>query len=82
MPVRTLVINQIVQESATQRFLEVRRKDQQRALELLRSDPNLRCPPSPPLPPPPPCGSPCALRISWRLQFAVCAADPSLFGST
>ena len=42
VPVRTLVINQIVQESATQRFLDVRRKDRQRALDMLRSDSNLR----------------------------------------
>ncbi|KAK9796986.1 hypothetical protein WJX73_007189 [Symbiochloris irregularis] len=42
VPVKTLVINQIVQDSATQRYLDTRRKDQQRALELLRSDSNLR----------------------------------------
>ena len=42
VPVKTLVINQIIQDNATQRFLDARRKDQQRALELLRSDPSLR----------------------------------------
>lgn len=43
VPVRTLVINQVVDQGATDKFLAMRRKDQQRALELLRSLPALRC---------------------------------------
>ena len=34
---------QVVQESATQSFLAQRRRDQQRALQLLRDDPGLGC---------------------------------------
>jgi len=36
-------VGQVVQESATQQFLHQRRRDQQRALQLLRDDPGLRC---------------------------------------
>ncbi|KAK9820634.1 hypothetical protein WJX81_000579 [Elliptochloris bilobata] len=42
VPVHALLVNQVVQESATQRFLAQRRRDQQRALQLLRDDPGLR----------------------------------------
>ena len=42
VPVRSLVINQVVDQAATDRFLAMRRKDQQRALELLRSLPALK----------------------------------------
>ena len=35
-------VGQVVQESATQQFLQQRRRDQQRALQLLRDDPGLR----------------------------------------
>ena len=38
-----LVAAQVVQESATQSFLAQRRRDQQRALQLLRDDPGLGC---------------------------------------
>ena len=33
---------QVVQESAAQKFLDLRRKDQQKALQLLRDTPGLR----------------------------------------
>ena len=42
VPVRTLVVNQVVDKGATDKFLAMRRKDQQRALEMLRSLPALR----------------------------------------
>jgi len=38
IPVRTLVVNQVVQEGATEKFLQSRRADQQRALAHLRED--------------------------------------------
>ncbi len=38
---------QVIQESATQGFLAQRRRDQQRALQLLREDPGLRHAPAP-----------------------------------
>ena len=37
-----MIVNQVVDKAATDRFLSMRRKDQQRALELLRSLPALR----------------------------------------
>lgn len=43
VPVKTLLINQIVHESATKQSLEMRRKDLQRVLDLLQSDSHLRC---------------------------------------
>ena len=36
-------LSQVVAESATQQFLDARRRDQQRAMALLREDPSLRC---------------------------------------
>mmetsp|Transcript_4879 Transcript_4879/g.13611 ORF Transcript_4879/g.13611 Transcript_4879/m.13611 type:complete len:760 (+) Transcript_4879:198-2477(+) len=39
--VNNLLVNQVVPESATERFLEARRKDQERALQTLRGDPGL-----------------------------------------
>ena len=43
----TLPAAQVIQESATQSFLAQRRRDQQRALQLLREDPGLRRAPAP-----------------------------------
>ncbi len=37
-----ILVNQVVQEGATSAFLSNRRKDQQRALQRLRDDPELR----------------------------------------
>ncbi|KAK9815912.1 hypothetical protein WJX72_011818 [[Myrmecia] bisecta] len=42
VPVRRLMINQVVQPEASQQFLDMRRGDQQRALQRLREDPGLR----------------------------------------
>lgn len=42
VPVKTIVVNQVVQESATEKYLSSRRADQQRALEHLKEDPGLR----------------------------------------
>ena len=42
VPVRLLVVNQIIQESATQAFLAQRRKDQQRAMQQLKDVPIFR----------------------------------------
>ncbi|MEW5306530.1 MAG: hypothetical protein WDW36_008988 [Sanguina aurantia] len=41
VPIRTIVVNQVVQAGATEKFLASRRADQQRALAGLRSDPGL-----------------------------------------
>ena len=46
-PNPTLPVAQVIQESATQSFLAQRRRDQQRALQLLREDPGLRRAPAP-----------------------------------
>ena len=43
LPSGCSVINQVVKEDATERFLAMRRKDQQRALQHMREDPGLRC---------------------------------------
>lgn len=40
--VRTLLINQVLDENATEKFVENRQKDQDRALTLIDSDPGLR----------------------------------------
>lgn len=40
--VRTLLVNQVLEESATERFVESKKKDQERALALLKSDPGLK----------------------------------------
>lgn len=37
-----VLVNQVVQDGATASFLASRRKDQQRALQRLREDPELR----------------------------------------
>ncbi|CAD7698448.1 unnamed protein product [Ostreobium quekettii] len=42
VPVKRLVVNQVLRPSTTEKFLEARRKDQGRALKLLREDPGLR----------------------------------------
>ncbi|KAK9864792.1 hypothetical protein WJX84_010423 [Apatococcus fuscideae] len=42
VPVRLLVVNQIIQESATQAFLAQRRKDQQKAMQQLKDVPIFR----------------------------------------
>jgi arsenite-transporting ATPase len=42
VPVRRIVINQVVQQHATEKFLDMRRRDQQKALVKLREDPGLR----------------------------------------
>ncbi|KAK9851904.1 hypothetical protein WJX84_008222 [Apatococcus fuscideae] len=42
VPVRLLVVNQIIQESATQQFLAQRRKDQQKAMQQLKEVPIFR----------------------------------------
>jgi arsenite-transporting ATPase len=41
IPVTTMVVNQVVAPEATEKFLQRRRADQRRALELLRHDPEL-----------------------------------------
>ncbi|GAV62639.1 ArsA_ATPase domain-containing protein [Cephalotus follicularis] len=42
VPVRTLIVNQILPPSATDcKFCEIRRKDQMRVLEMIRNDPEL-----------------------------------------
>lgn len=41
VPIKTIVINQVVSQTATDRFLNARRADQQRALAHLREDPGL-----------------------------------------
>lgn len=41
VPVKTMVVNQVLSPSMTEAFLETRRKDQQRALQRLRDDPEL-----------------------------------------
>lgn len=41
MPIRTLVLNQVLQPGLQDKYLATRRADQQRALERLRSDPQL-----------------------------------------
>jgi arsenite-transporting ATPase len=41
VPVKTLVVNQVIQEDATQTYLDTRRKDQQKALQRVQDDPNL-----------------------------------------
>lgn len=41
VPVRRILINQVIPESATSAFLITRRKDQERALKMLASDPGL-----------------------------------------
>ena len=46
VPVRTMVVNQVVGSQATEQFLAMRRRDQQRALELLRTLPALRWAPA------------------------------------
>ncbi len=43
VPVRLLVVNQIIQDSATQQFLAQRRKDQQKAMQQLKEVPIFRC---------------------------------------
>ncbi|KAL6766249.1 RTA3 [Auxenochlorella protothecoides x Auxenochlorella symbiontica] len=42
VPVRTLVVNQVIGDGATQSFLDNRRKDQARALQRLHDNPELR----------------------------------------
>ena len=42
VPVRTMVINQVLQPDVKETFLQARRKDQQRALAGLREDPELQ----------------------------------------
>eukprot|EP00210_Caulerpa_lentillifera_P002889 g2759.t1 len=39
VPCRSLIINQVIQSSTSEKFLENRRKEQQRAIELIRDDP-------------------------------------------
>lgn len=41
VPVQMIVVNQVVDEAATPKFLQSRRRDQQRAMEMLRHDPGL-----------------------------------------
>jgi arsenite-transporting ATPase len=41
VPVHTILVNQVVSEDATEAFLGMRRRDQQRALQALRADPGL-----------------------------------------
>ena len=41
VPVETIVVNQVIREDTTESFLTTRRKDQQRAIEKLKSDPEL-----------------------------------------
>ena len=42
VPVRMMVVNQVVAGAATEQFMNMRRRDQQRALGMLRSLPALR----------------------------------------
>lgn len=42
IPVRTLVVNQVLDPLATEKFLSNRRKDQERALTMLSTDPGLK----------------------------------------
>jgi len=42
VPVKTIVVNQTVQENATDKLLKARRADQRRALDHLNEDPGLR----------------------------------------
>ncbi len=42
VPLRTIVINQVIQHNATESFMQTRRKDQDKALQLLAEDPGLR----------------------------------------
>lgn len=41
IPLDTLVVNQVVNENVKEQFLSTRRKDQQRAMQMLREDPAL-----------------------------------------
>lgn len=41
VPVKLMLVNQVIQQAATQTFLQARRRDQQRALSMLRSDASL-----------------------------------------
>lgn len=41
VPVQLMVINQVIQASATSKFLDARRRDQQKAMTILRSDDTL-----------------------------------------
>jgi hypothetical protein len=41
VPIRTLVLNQVLQPGLREKYLATRRADQQRALERLRADPQL-----------------------------------------
>lgn len=44
VPVKRLIVNQILPPSTTDcKFCNMKRKDQQRALEMIKSDPNFRC---------------------------------------
>lgn len=40
--VRTLIVNQVLDPLATEKFLSNRRKDQERALGILKTDPGLK----------------------------------------
>lgn len=39
VPCKSLIINQVIQSSSSEKFLENRRKEQQRSIELFRNDP-------------------------------------------
>ena len=41
VPVKTMIINQVIKDDTTDVFLNTRRKDQQRAMEKLKEDPEL-----------------------------------------
>jgi len=41
VPIRTLVLNQVLQPNLREQYLQTRRADQLRALERLRADPEL-----------------------------------------
>lgn len=41
VPIRTLVVNQVLQHGLKGKYLQTRRADQQRAMERLRHDPQL-----------------------------------------
>ena len=78
-----MVVNQVVDQAATDRFLDMRRRDQQRALQLLRSLPALRwvalaCAPRRPAPPPG-CTLPVGC-ICRALSALALAADRSKAG--
>ncbi|GMH39761.1 hypothetical protein BSKO_07659 [Bryopsis sp. KO-2023] len=42
VPVRTIVVNQVLDPNTTDKFMENRKRDQERGLELLKEDPGLR----------------------------------------